>query len=103
MWQEKYMAIDCLEMKKHGCTTLTKAAGECSNTQLRQALIQMRNSCEQAQQEIGQIASGKGWYLPADNADQQEISKVKSFYQNEVAGMAGAGAGMGTSPGGRLG
>lgn len=99
MWQEKYMAIDCLEMKKHGCVEFTKAASECSNTQLRQTLIQMRNSCEQAQQEIGQISSGKGWYLPADNADQQQISKVKSFYQNEVAGMAGAGAG---APGGMM-
>ncbi len=92
------MAIDCLEMKKHGCVEFTKAASECSNTQLRQTLMQLRNSCEQAQQEIGQIASSKGWYLPADNADQQEISKVRSFYQNEIAGMAGAG----TTPGGMM-
>ncbi|MFZ5641174.1 MAG: spore coat protein [Bacillota bacterium] len=97
MLQDKQMAIDCLEMKKHGAVELTKAAAECSNTQLRQTLMQMRNSCEQAQQEIAQIATTKGWYLPAGNADQQEISRVKGFYQNEVAGVAGAGA-----PGGMM-
>lgn len=103
MWQDNFMAMDCMEMKKHSSVTLTNAASECSNTQLRQTLIQMRGACEQAQQEIAQISTSNGWYLPAENADQHEISKVKSFFQNQMSGITGVGAGAGMGgPGGMM-
>ncbi|WP_366921985.1 spore coat protein [Metallumcola ferriviriculae] len=85
MLQDKDMASDALEMTKVHAGELTKAASECSNKQLKQSFIQMRNQMEQNQEQISQIATQKGWYMPAAPADQQEITRVKTFLQQGTA------------------
>lgn len=81
MLNDRDMALDALEAAKVGATELTKAASESSNPALRQALLQMRSQCEQAQQQLGQMAISNNWYLPAQPADHQEVTKVLQFFQ----------------------
>lgn len=85
MISDKDMAYDCLNMTKESASSLTMAASECSNMNLRQTFLEMRNSAENTQQTISQIAIQKNWYLPAGSADSSEIQRVKSFYQNTGA------------------
>jgi spore coat protein CotF len=96
---DRDMCLDLLADKKVAATELTKAASECSSQQLRQTLIQMRNSCEQDQMRIGQLATQKGWYLPADKCDQQQLQRVEQYYHASAnasmqSGPSMMGAGM---------
>ncbi|NLO90147.1 MAG: spore coat protein [Clostridia bacterium] len=85
MLSNKDMANDVLEMYKVFATELTKAAAECSNTQLKQTLHQMRSTVEQRQESLAQMAIREGWYLPAGSADQQEINRIRSFVEQSQA------------------
>ena len=49
------------------------------NMQLKQTLKQIRNQCEQSQEEIYQIARTKQYYVPAAKATREEIEHVKSI------------------------
>lgn len=75
--QDKEMINDTLAATKGSLTTYANAISECSNQQLRQTLQQMRNSDEQFQFQVYQLASQKGWYQPAAQANSQEIQQVK--------------------------
>lgn len=50
--------------------------------ELRQTLQNLRNSSESFQYELFKLAESKGYYTPAQNATQQEISQVKNEIQN---------------------
>ena len=84
MYTEREMTLDTLEITKTSAVDLTQAATEASNPNLRQALIQMRNHCEQAQQKIGQYAQSKNYYLPAPVANAQDINKIANFLHQSV-------------------
>lgn len=85
MISDREMALDTLDMAKHACIDYTKAAMECSNTTLKDMLIQFRNQCEQSQTQIYQIASKNNWYLPATSADPSDINRVAGFYRSMLA------------------
>lgn len=77
---EKTMVTDTLtginsELKTYGGMIL-----ETSNPQLKQMLKQMRNQCETTQEEIYQIARSKQYYVPAEQAKQDEVAHVKSLF-----------------------
>lgn len=76
--QDKEMVNDVLSMTKSGLATYAHAISETSNQQLRQTLQQIRNSDEQFQYQLFQIAEQKGFYKPAAPANTQEIQEVKS-------------------------
>lgn len=80
-FQDKEMGSDVLDMLKHQCVGLTKAAIECSNADLRNTLMQMRQFCEAAQWEMYRLAEQKGWYLPASPAEHQQIQRVRQYLQ----------------------
>ncbi|MGE5371040.1 MAG: spore coat protein [Solirubrobacterales bacterium] len=84
MFKDKDIATDCLNMCKHSAVDLTRVALECSNQQLRQTFVQMRNKAEQAQMEISQITSTKGWYVNSPAADANDITQVSQSF-NSVA------------------
>jgi len=76
--QEKEMVNDTLAMIN---ASLTKYAGvitEASNAQFRQTIQQIRNSDEQFQFQLYQMAEQKGYYKPATQAAQSDIQSVKS-------------------------
>ncbi len=77
--QDKEMINDVLSMTKAGLTSYANFISETSNQQLRQTLQQIRNSDEQFQYQLYQLAEQKGWYKPAPQADPQDIQQVKSL------------------------
>jgi len=76
--QDKEMVNDVLSSMKSSLTTYSMAIGEASNQQLRQTLQQIRNSDEQFQWQLYQMAEQKGFYKSAAQASSQEIQQVKS-------------------------
>lgn len=81
MLQEKEMVNDALGAVKSELTFYANAISECENQQLRSAIQQIRNQCETSQYELFQIASSKGYYVPASQASATEIQQVKSQVQ----------------------
>lgn len=75
---DKEMVNDILSMTKSSLSTYAMVIGEASNQQLRQTIQQIRNSDEQFQYQLYQLAEQKGFYKPAAQADQSDIQTVKS-------------------------
>lgn len=84
MYTDREMTLDALEIAKTSAVELTKSATEASNPALRQALIQMRNRCEQTQQQIGQYATSRNYYMPAPPAPHQDVAAITRFLQQGV-------------------
>ena len=75
---EKTMINDVLEGTKTELTTYSQAITEAENMQLRNTMQQIRNSGESFQYELFKIAQAKGYYKPAEKAEQTQITKVKT-------------------------
>lgn len=81
--QEKDMVSDVLASTKASLGSYAKAISETENQQLRSTLQQIRDSDEQFQFQLFQVAKQKNYYQPAQPASDQEIQKVKqSFTQS---------------------
>ncbi|MFZ7134038.1 MAG: spore coat protein [Eubacteriales bacterium] len=76
--QEKIMVNDALTSVKSSLTTYANVISECSNPNLRSAIQQIRNSCETSQYDLYKLAQTKGFYQPAQMADDNEVQQVKS-------------------------
>lgn len=76
--QEKDIVLDILSGSKASIGSYTTAITECSNPQLRSTLQTLRNEAETAQYQLWQIASQKGYYVPAPVADQNSVNRVKT-------------------------
>ena len=76
--QEKDIVLDILSGSKASIGSYTTAITECSNPQLRSTLQTLRNEAETAQYQLWQIASQKGYYVPAPVADQNSVNQVKT-------------------------
>jgi spore coat protein CotF len=87
VYTEREMVLDALQVSKSGAVKLTQAATESSNPALRQTLLQMRNNCEQSQQQIGQLAQSKRFYIPAPPAGLQDVASINQFLQQSVNQM----------------
>ena len=75
---EKIMINDILEGAKTEITAYSQAISETENMQLRNAMQQIRNSEESFQYELFKIAESKGYSIPAEKAEQTQVSKVKT-------------------------
>lgn len=75
--EEKYMVNDVLEGAKSELVKYQNMISETENMQLRQTLQQMRNNSESFQYEVFKIAQNKDYYIPAQAATPQEISKTE--------------------------
>lgn len=78
--KEKDIMNDYLSMIKSSLTGYANIISETDNSQLRETIQQMRNNDEIRQRKIYEIAKQKGYYKPADPADQSEINAVKSQF-----------------------
>ena len=81
MLQEKAMVNDALAAAKSELTFYANAISECTNQNLRSTIQQIRNTCENSQYELFQIANTKGYYKPAAQASDAEVQQVKSQIQ----------------------
>ena len=80
--QEKEKVNYKLTMVNSSLTNYAKAISDPTNQQLRQTLQQIRNSDEQFQFQLSQMAEQKQFYKPAQVASQQDIQQVKSNLQS---------------------
>lgn len=80
--EEKAMVNDILESTKANLKEYQGAIIETSNLELRQTLQNLRNSSESFEYELFKLAESKGYYIPAQNATQDEIVKIKSEVTN---------------------
>lgn len=81
MLQDKTMVSDALGMMKTSLTTYANAISECANPTLRATFQQIRNNDEASQYELFKIASSKGFYKPATQANDQDVQQVKTWLQ----------------------
>lgn len=80
--EEKYMVNDILEGIKTTLKDYENAIIETANMELRQTFQNLRNSAESFQYELFKLAESKGYYIPAENAQNEEIQKVKNEFTN---------------------
>ena len=79
---DKVMINDALGMAKTGISTYTTAITECSNPTLRSCFQQIRNSSETNQFDLYHLAQNKGFYTPAAQATDNEVTQVKNQLSN---------------------
>lgn len=76
--QEKEMVNDVLAMINGSLSGYASVISQASNAQFRQTVQQIRNSDEQFQFQLYQMAEQKGFYKPAAQAPQSDIQAVRS-------------------------
>ena len=75
---EKDIMNDYLSMINGSLSGYATTIAQTDNPQLRQTFQQMRDNDEQRQFKIYQAAKQKGYYKPACQAPQTEVSALKS-------------------------
>ncbi len=78
--QEKIMVADTLAGINGELTRYAGMIAQSENKELKQTLKQIRNACEQSQEELYQIARAKSYYVPASKATEEEVAHVKSLF-----------------------
>ena len=78
--QEKTMVADTLAGINGELTRYAGMIAQSENKELKQAIKQIRNACEQSQEELYQIAREKSYYVPASKATEEEVQHVKSLF-----------------------
>ena len=82
--QEKTMVADTLAGINGELTRYAGMIAQSENKELKQTLKQIRNACEQSQEELYQIARAKQYYVPASKATEEEVQHVKSLFTQSV-------------------
>ena len=77
--QEKTMVADTLAGINGELTRYAGMIAQSENKELKQTLKQIRNACEQSQEELYQIAR-ESYYVPASKATAEEVAHVKSLF-----------------------
>lgn len=99
--QEKDMVNDILSMVNSSLTGYANVISQTSDHQLRQTIQQIRDNDEKFQYELYKFAKQKGYYQPAQQADQKDIQQVKSQLSgNSMSGgreMGRETSGMGST------
>lgn len=78
--QEKDMVNDVLSMVNSSLTNYAHVISQSANPQLRQTIIQIRNSDETFQYDLYKLAEQKGYYKPAMQASEYDMQQVKSQF-----------------------
>ena len=76
--KEKDIMNDYLSMINSSLTGYASIIAQTDNQELRQTIQQMRNEDEIRQYKVYQTAKEKGYYKPAQPANQNDINTVKS-------------------------
>ena len=78
--QEKIMVADTLAGINGELTRYAGMIAQSENKELKSTLKQMRNACEQSQEELYQIARAKSYYVPAAKATDEEVAHVRDLF-----------------------
>ncbi len=76
MMQEKMMVADTLAGINGELTRYAGMIAQSENKELKQ----IRNACEQSQEELYQLAREKSYYVPASKATEEEVAHVKGLF-----------------------
>ncbi len=82
--QEKIMVADTLAGINGELIRYAQMIPQTENTELKACLKQLRNACEQSQEELYKIAREKSYYVPASKATEEEVAHVKSIFSSET-------------------
>ncbi len=82
--KDQDMVNDILSGAKASIGSYTTAITECSNQQLRSTLQTLRNEAEQMQYQIYQMAEQKGWYMPAPQANKNDVQQIKNSLSSSM-------------------
>lgn len=82
--QEKTMVADTLTGINGELMRYAEMIPQTENSELKQCLKQLRNSCEQSQEELYQIAREKSYYVPASKATAEEVAHVKNLFASST-------------------
>lgn len=80
--QEKTMVADTLAGINGELVRYAEMIAQSENKELKQTLKQMRNACEQSQEELYQIAREKSYYVPASKATEEEVAHVRNLFSS---------------------
>ena len=78
--QEKIMVADTLAGINGELLRYAEMIPQSENKELNQTLKQLRNACEQSQEELYNIAREKSYYVPAAKATDEEVRHVKELF-----------------------
>lgn len=78
--QEKIMVADTLAGINSELTSYAGMIAQAENKELKNTLKQIRNACEQSQEELYELAREKSYYVPAAKATEAEVAHVKSLF-----------------------
>lgn len=78
--QEKTMVADTLTGINGELIRYAEMIPQTENKELKQTLKQFRNTCEQTQEELYEIARSKSYYVPASKATEDEVKHVKNLF-----------------------
>ena len=78
--QEKIMVADTLAGINGELPRYAGMIAQSENKELKATLKQMRNACEQSQEELYNIAREKSYYVPASKATEEEVRHVKNLF-----------------------
>lgn len=78
--QEKIMVADTLAGINGELVRYAEMIAQSENKELKTTLKQIRNACEQSQEELYQIARDKSYYVPASKATAEEVEHVKNLF-----------------------
>ena len=82
--QEKIMVADTLAGINGELTRYAGMIAQSENKELKQTLKQIRNACEQPQEELYQLARERSYYVPASKATEEEVAHVKGLFSQGV-------------------
>ncbi len=82
--QEKIMVADTLAGINGELTRYAGMIAQSENKELKSTLKQMRNACEQSQEELYQIARAKSYYVPAAKATDEEVAHVRDLFSQST-------------------
>ncbi len=80
--QERDMVNDILSGVNGDITGYANVITQASNLQFRQAIQQIRDSSETFQYDLYKIAEQKGYYMPAQQANMNEVQQIKTKFQS---------------------
>ena len=74
------MVSDTLAGINGELTRYAEMIAQSENKELKQTLKQLRNACEQSQEELYQMAREKSYYVPAQKATEEEVAHVRGLF-----------------------
>lgn len=74
------MVADTLTGINGELTRFGEMIAQTENKELKTTLRQMRNACEQSQEQLYEIAREKSYYVPAQKASAEEVSHVRGLF-----------------------